>query len=109
MQLSSGQEEHQRFNDFDAQVLGISTNHSASQKAFAEHLGLDYLLLSAFDHPETITSYVGWLDEKRWLANRAYFVIDKEGTVRFKKVMENPADLLPMEEIRKVLEGLRDR
>lgn len=87
-------------------MLGISTNHTDSQKAFARHLKLDYPLLSAFGHPDVITSYVGWLDKDRRLANRAYFVIDKEGTVRFKKVMENPAELLPMEEISKVLEDL---
>jgi alkyl hydroperoxide reductase subunit AhpC len=54
-----------------------------------------------------ISSYVGWLDKERWLANRAYFVVDKEGTVRFKKIMENPAELLPMEEISKVLQELK--
>ena len=88
-------------------MLGISTNHSDSQKAFAQQLKLDYPLLSAFDNPDVIANYVGWLDKDRRLANRAYFVIDKEGTVRFKKVMANPAELLPMEEIRKVLEGLK--
>jgi peroxiredoxin len=88
-------------------VLGISTNHSDSQKAFANNLKLDYPLLSAFDQPDMITSYVGWLDKERRLANRAYFVIDKEGTVRFKKVMENPAELVPMEEIGRVLEDLK--
>ncbi len=75
-----------------------------SQKAFAKQLKLDYPLLSAFDNPDVITSYVGWLDKERRLANRAYFVIDKEGRVRFKKVMETPAELLPMEEIIRVLE-----
>jgi len=87
--------------------LGISTNHSASQKAFAEQLKLDYPLLSAFDNPDVVANYVGWLDKDRRLANRAYFVIDKEGTVRFKRVMENPAELLPMAEIRQVLEELK--
>lgn len=50
---------------------------------------------------------MGWMDKERRLARRAYFVIDKKGTIRFKKIMENPAELLPMEEIRKVLEGLK--
>lgn len=88
-------------------MLGISTNHPASQKAFAKQLGLDYPLLSAFDHPEVIESYVGWQDKERRLSRRAYFVIDQKGIIRFKRVMENPADLLPMEEIRKVLEDFR--
>jgi peroxiredoxin len=32
-------------------------------------------------------------------ANRAYFIIDKTGTVRFAKVMDNPLDLLNPEEV----------
>ena len=107
MQLSSGQEEHQTFDALDAQVLGISTNHPASQKASAKQLGLDYPLLSAFDHPEVVESFGGWHDPEKRLARRAYFVIDKKGTIRLKRIMENPAELLPMEEIRKVLEGLK--
>ncbi len=86
--------------------MGISTNHTASQKAFAKELGLNYPLLSAFDHPQVIADYVGWLDEERRLAKRAYFVIDKEGKVRFQRVMESPGEILPMQEILAVLEGL---
>jgi len=36
-------------------------------------------------------------------AKRAYFVIDREGTVRFAKVMDNPLDLLEPEDVLKAL------
>jgi hypothetical protein len=37
--------------------------------------------LCAFDSPDVITNYAGWLDKEKRLSNRAYFVIYKEGIV----------------------------
>jgi len=64
-------------------------------------------LLSAFEAPDVITNYAGWLNKETRLSNRAYFVIDKQGIVRFKKVMENPREILPAPELEKALEGLK--
>jgi peroxiredoxin len=36
-------------------------------------------------------------------AKRAYFIIDKTGTIRFVKVMDNPLDLLNPEEVLKTV------
>ena len=36
-------------------------------------------------------------------AKRAYFVIDREGTVRFAKIQDNPLDLLEPEDVLKAL------
>jgi peroxiredoxin len=36
-------------------------------------------------------------------AKRAYFIIDREGTVRWIKVMDNPLDLLKPDEVLKAL------
>ena len=40
-----------RKKTLNAKVLGISTNHGASQKVFTQQLKLDYPLLSAFAAP----------------------------------------------------------
>jgi peroxiredoxin len=32
-------------------------------------------------------------------AKRAYFILDREGTVRYAKVMDNPLDLLKPEDV----------
>lgn len=90
----------------NAKVLGISTNHGASQKVFGQQLKLDFPLLSAFDAPDTIANYAGWLDQEKRLSNRAYFIIDKQGVVRFKRVMENPREILPIPELAKALEEI---
>lgn len=86
----------------NAKVLGISTNHGASQKVFTQQLKLDYPLLSAFAAPEVIRDYTGWLDEDKRLGNRAYVIIDKQGIVRFKKV----GAMVPVEDLEQVLAGL---
>jgi peroxiredoxin len=39
-------------------------------------------------------------------AKRAYFIIDKTGTVRFAKVMDNPLDLLNPEEVLQAVKAL---
>ena len=77
-------------------MLGISTNHTASQQVFREQLELDYPLLSAFDAPEVVEDYVGWLDRDKRLANRAYVLIDTEGIVRYVRIMQNPAEVVPL-------------
>ncbi len=105
MQLSSGQEA-QAQKKLNATVLGISANHGASQKVFAEQIKLDYPLLSAFDAPQVIENYAGWLDKEKRLSNRAYFIIDKQGQVRFAKVMENPREILPAQELERALAAI---
>ena len=49
-----------------------------------------------------IRDYIGWLDEEKRLGNRAYVIIDKQGIVRFKKVVE----MVPVEDLEQVLAGL---
>jgi peroxiredoxin len=67
------------------QILGISSNIPFSQKTFADSLQLPYPLLSDTPHLTTIKSYEGL--NKSWsmtTAQRAFFLIDKEGIVRGK-------------------------
>lgn len=77
-------------------MLGISSNHTASQRVFREQLGLDYPLLSAFHAPEVIENYVGWLDQAKRLANRGYVLIDADGIVRYVRIMQKPGEILPL-------------
>ena len=38
-------------------------------------------------------------------AKRAYFIVDKTGTVKFMKIMDNPLNLLDPEEVLKVVKA----
>lgn len=88
-------------------VLGISTNHTASQRIFREQLALSYPLLSAFDAPEMVENYVGWLDREKRLSQRAYVLIDTDGMVRFVRIMQNPGEVLPISELEAELTKLK--
>ncbi len=77
-------------------------DHIGAQKAFAEKLGLTYPLLDDFSRD--MARKYGVLDEDPkspyfYYARRSYFVIDKEGIVRYKHVMESNGHMLDPEEI----------
>ena len=104
--MSTGQDARQE-KQLDAVVLGISTNHTASQRVFRDQLALSYPLLSAFDAPEVVENYVGWLDREKRLSQRAYVLIDTAGMVRFVRVMQNPGEVLPVSELEAELAKLK--
>lgn len=60
--------------------MGISIDSGPSHKAFAEHLGVTFPLLS--DMHRRVTRTYGVLVEEEGIAARAAFVIDKKGIVR---------------------------
>ena len=73
-----------------------------AQQAFAEQLGLTYPLLSDVSR-DTVKQY-GVMDEDPnsayfRLAKRAYVVIDQQGIVRHKEVMDDAGHLLDAETI----------
>jgi peroxiredoxin len=83
-------------------VLGVSANQTFSQKAFADYLKLNFPLLSDADL-NTIKSY-GVL--KGTVAQRSYFIIGRDGILRYKKVLERGEGLLSndalVEEVKKI-------
>jgi glutaredoxin-dependent peroxiredoxin len=91
-----------KYESLDTQVLGVSVDVPGAQQAFAEKLGLTYPLMSDFSR-DTVKKYDVMYDnpnEARFrMAKRAYFVIDKQGIVRYRHVMDNPGHLLDAEEI----------
>ena len=77
-------------------MVAISANHTLSQKAFADNLKLNFALLSDFPNLKTIQDF-GVLIPERKLAQRSYFIVDKQGVVRYKKVLKQGEDLVPNE------------
>jgi peroxiredoxin len=69
-----------KFNETETQVLGISVDSFAANKAFAEKIGVTFPLLS--DFKRTVSKAYGILDEERGFASRATFVVDKAGIIR---------------------------
>lgn len=69
-----------KFEGMETQVFGVSTDNSPSQRVFAEQTGAKFPMLSDFLERKVSKDY-GVLMEGRGLANRATFVIDKEGKI----------------------------
>jgi len=91
-----------KYESLDTQVLGVSTDVLGALQAFAEQLGVTYPLLSDFAR-ETVTKYGVMYDDPHSayfrLAKRAYVVIDTQGIVRYKEVMDDPGHVLDAEAI----------
>ena len=86
------------FEERDTQVLGISTDPRPTQTAFAASLGsVPYPILADFHPKGKVAELYDVYNEERGTANRAVFIIDKEGTVRWKRVYSNAADVDPKE------------
>ena len=71
-----------KFDASDTKVFGISTDNSPSQKEFAAKNGVTFPLLSDFAKRQVATAY-GVLITDLGMANRATFVVNKEGKIAY--------------------------
>jgi len=71
-----------KFEGSDTQVFGISEDFTPSQKEFADKNKLTFPLLSDFSQRQVAKDY-GVLITEMGIANRATFVIDKEGKIQY--------------------------
>lgn len=77
-----------RFEGYDAQVVGISTDSVHTNRAWAQQLGgLSFPLLSDFYPHGRVAETYGIL-RPQGMAERAVFVIDKSGIIRYIDVHE---------------------
>ncbi len=83
LQLPGLQQRLGEFQALNTEVLGISVDSKHSSAAFAEHLHLDFPLLSDFN--KAVTTAYGVLREGGF-AERALFVVDKEGRIAYAHV-----------------------
>jgi peroxiredoxin len=81
------------FEEHDAQVLAISVDGKWCQKAFAENRNLRFPLLSDFEPKGAVTKLYGVYDGEKGLAQRALFVLDAEGIIRWSYV--SPSNVNP--------------
>jgi peroxiredoxin len=72
------------------QNLAASANVTFSQQTFAESLRLPFPLLSDFPDRKVMRAY-GVLNERTMNANRSFFLIDPQGIVRKKWIIDNPS------------------
>ena len=95
-----------QFEAAGAQVLGVSADHIATLDAWVKQNPLKHSLASDFRRT-MLPGYDAMVTEEKSpiyrYAKRAYFVIDRQGVVRYVKVMTNPLDLLEPQDLLKAL------
>jgi peroxiredoxin len=74
------------FRAFDAELLGISVDGVWCHKAFAEHRKLHFPLLADFEPKGEVARKFGVYRARDGITERALFVIDAEGVVRWSYV-----------------------
>ena len=84
--MPSYEEDLPEFERYDAQVLGISVDNVPTNKAWANSMGgISYHLLSDFwPHGYVAVKYN--ILRAEGFTERALFVIDKQGMVRYKDI-----------------------
>ncbi len=99
---------NQDFANRDAQVLGVSTDsefvHLAWRSEKEELKDLPFPMLS--DIKRELTSALGILDEAEGVAQRATFIVDPDGIIRFVYVTDLNVGRNP-EEVLRVLDALQ--
>lgn len=100
-QLGQLQAEMERFDELGAKVVAVSADTPWSHRAFAEQRGIEFTLLSDLEREATEDYGVR---HEGGFPERAYFVIDREGVIRAKKIESSPGD---QPEVDAVIEDLR--
>ncbi len=88
--------------------MGVSTDHHLALAAWQKEQSSKQLLLSDFRR-QMLPAYGAMQTDQASpvfrYAKRAYFIVDKTGTIRFVKIMDNPLDLLDPAEVLKAVKA----
>jgi peroxiredoxin (alkyl hydroperoxide reductase subunit C) len=99
---------NREFNDRDAQVFGVSTDneyvHLAWRKEKAELRDLPFPMLS--DIKRELSGALGIIDSQAGVAQRATYIVDPQGVIRFVYVTDLSVGRSP-EEVLRVLDALQ--
>ena len=87
-ELCEMRDHHEQFAARGVTVLPISVDHTYSLKEYKAKHGMHVDLLS--DFKREVSRLYGVLLEDRYYSNRAYFLLDREGVIRWEHVEENP-------------------
>jgi peroxiredoxin len=95
-----------RFEQLDAQVLGISVDSAWSHKAFAEKMGIHYPLLADFQPRGAVGEKFGVYLAEKGITGRAIAIVDRSGKIAWFKNYDIPA-LPDLKEVADALGNLK--
>jgi peroxiredoxin len=91
-----------QFEAAGAQVVGVSGDAWQALAAWKTQNGIKHLQLSDFRR-QMLPAYGALVTDEQSpifrYPKRAYFIIDRTGTVRFVRVLDNPLNLLDPQEV----------
>ena len=79
-----------RFDQLDAQVLGISVDSVWSHKAYAEKMGIHYPLLADFQPRGAVGDKFGVYLPEKGITGRAIAIVDRTGRIAWFKNYDIP-------------------
>ncbi len=91
-QLPSYEAELARFTDFNTEVVSVSMDSVYALNAWSKSMGTSFPLLSDFYPQGKVVDLYG-VRHRGGFPERALFVIDKEGVIRYIEVLDNPGDM----------------
>lgn len=98
--MNGFRENHEIFEKAGAQIVEISVDSVATQKAWADSMsGVPFPILADFHPKGAVAQAFDVYNDERGVAKRSAFIIDPEGVIRFsyeypRGVSPNPAELL---------------
>ena len=104
-QLPAYEAELERFKDFDTEVVSISMDSTYSLNAWRKQMNTTFPLLSDFYPQGKVVDMYG-VRHPLGMPNRALFVIDKKGVIRYIEVLNNPGDMPDNEDLFEALRKL---
>ena len=103
-ELCDMRDHHEQFADRGVVVLPISVDSTYALKEYKAKHAMKLDLLS--DFKREVSRRYGVLIEDRFYSNRAYFLIDAEGILRWAHVEENPSHRREDAELLRAIDGV---
>lgn len=104
-ELCKSRDNMKLYESFNAEVLGISVDSFFALKAFKKAENLNFTLLSDFN--KEVSSEYDVLYEDyfgmKGVAKRSAFVIDKDGKIRYKEILEDSGKMPDFKAVQKKL------
>ncbi len=104
-QLPSYEAELDRFKDFDTEVVSISMDSHHALRVWEKSMHTTFPLLSDFYPQGQVVDLYG-VRHPAGMPERALFIIDKEGVIRFIEIMHAPGDMPDNEDLFEALRKL---
>jgi peroxiredoxin len=89
-ELCQMRDDHDQFLGRGVTIVPISVDHAWSLKEYKAKYNMQVDLLS--DFKRDVSRSYGVLLEDRFYSNRAYFLVDREGVIRWAHVEDNPSN-----------------